>query len=120
MATPIAIPAVPAAARPDGYTFTTAAINKPAGYSRIYWEFDIPIAAEYENTANEIDMFLLVNGDPSESVWKGGRATNKQGTVDFSPPVQYDISQVPTGATLQIKFVVVKAMTVGIKNGVID
>jgi hypothetical protein len=110
---------VPAAARADGFTFTSNAVAKPAGYTRIYWELDIPNVAEYEDIANEIDTFVVIDGVESESVWPGGRAVNKQGTVDFAPAYAYDISAVPTGASLQVRFLVKKAMTVGIKNGAV-
>jgi hypothetical protein len=108
------------AARQRQGSFTSAVINYPGGYSRIYWELAIPKTAEYENVANEIDTFLLVNGTDPETVWQGGRTVSKTGVTDPAPAIEYDISQVPAGATLQVQVNVINPMTVGIQNGLIS
>jgi hypothetical protein len=101
-------------------TFSTSPVTKQAGYTRIYWEMAIPVAAEYEDPGKSYTATLLVNGVGSDTTWQGGRAVNKQGVVDPPPAIQYDISGVPVGATLQVRMNVPVAMTIGIQNGVID
>lgn len=117
MATPIPF-SVPASRRSG--TFSTPVITLPAGYSRIYWELAIPKATEYEDPGNSYTAELLVNGSGSATTWIGGRATNKAGAIDPPPAIQYDISAVPVGATLQVRMTVPVAFTIGIQNGVVD
>lgn len=117
MATPINF-SVPAARRSG--TFSTTAITLPAGYSRIYWELSIPKATEYEDPGNSYTAELLVNDSSSATTWVGGRTTNKAGTIDPPPAIEYDISAVPAGATLQVRMTIPTAMTVGIQNGVVS
>jgi hypothetical protein len=116
MPTPITFAVAPAVRTG---TFTTAAFAKPAGYTKIYWELAIPNVAEYEDPANGFTAHLLVNGVDPASTWVGGHAVNKQGAVDPPPAIEYDISQAPTGTTLQVQVAITGTFTVGIQNGAI-
>jgi hypothetical protein len=101
-------------------TFQTSLMTNPGGFTKIHWEFNIPITADYENVSNSIITQLLINGDPSSATWLGGRFVNKWGTVDPAVAIEYDIGQIAAGATFQIKMIVANSMTVGIKNGLVS
>jgi hypothetical protein len=116
MSTPITFSVAPAV---RSGTFSTTAFAKPAGYTKIYWELAIPIAAEYEDPGKSYTAQLLVNGVDPATTWAGGHSVNKLGAVDPPPAIEYDISQVPVGATLQVRMTVPVAMTIGIQNGAV-
>jgi hypothetical protein len=117
MPTPITF-SVPARQRQG--TFSSQVISYPGGYSRIYWELAIPKTAEYEDVTNQVTSQLFVNGVDPAGVWQGGRNVNKLGVVDAPPAEEFDITQVPAGATLQVVITVNNPMTIGIQNGVIS
>jgi hypothetical protein len=116
MATPINF-SVAAAVRSG--TFSTAAVTKPAGYTRIYWELNIPNTAEYEDPGRSYTARLLVDGVDPATTWTGGRVVNKSLVVNPPPAIAYDVSTVPVGATLQVQMSVPVAMTIGIQNGAV-
>jgi hypothetical protein len=116
MATPVTF-SVAAAVRSG--TFATTSVAKPAGYTKIYWELAIPVTAEYEDPGRSYTARLLVDGVDPATTWAGGRTVNKQGVVNPPPAIEYDISQVPVGATLQVQMTVPVAMTIGIQNGAV-
>jgi hypothetical protein len=106
---------------PQGQTFNSPQVTK-TGHTKLYWEINIPSVSDYENTANHITSKMLVNGQDAASVWQGGRFTNKLGVVDPPPAVEFDLSGVPDGATLQVQVIVTApaAFNVGIQNGLLS
>jgi hypothetical protein len=116
---PAPIPFAVATANRSG-TFQTAPLNYPGGYSRIYFELDIPITSQYEDTTNGFTATLLVDGDASAATWTGGRVVARDGvTIDPPPAFEWDLTRVAVGAVLQVRMALTRAMKVGIQAGVI-
>jgi hypothetical protein len=117
--------AVAPAVRQGTFKAPASPVTLPAGYSKLYWELDIPLTAEYEDPSNVIVSRMLVNGTDPASTWTGGHYVDKLGNVNPAPAVEFDIRAIPAGSTVQVQVEVNagspgKTMTVGVKNGLLS
>lgn len=111
------------AAAPRQGTFQTSTMSMPAGYTLLKWSLDIPITAEYENTANSFASEVHVtppggvDGIYQSAGWTGGHVTYKGGVVDPMPTIAVGVENIPAGAAMFVRISVPNAMTIGIING---
>lgn len=104
---------------PQGQVFNSPTVTKQAGYATIFWQLNIPSQADYENPANSVLSQLFIDGVDAGATWVGGPATNKQGQTDPPPAFMFDITNVPVGASMQVKITVTAPapFNIGIQNG---
>lgn len=101
-------------------TFSSNTATDNRGYNTISWEIILPTTSDYQNPANQVVTQLLVNGVDVQSVWQGSSSYTSNDPNGYMFAVEYDISQIAVGDTLQVSMSLNNKMNVGIQNGLIS